>query len=207
VGKIHSVVGVAAMCVLALGACASSEVSVDDLRHAAHAAGNACPVDFDVPAALRAGGVDRPARPDGADVEVSDTETPAPDPTAAQLEQGLTPLEATAGLLIECHYQVDESKLTVRVVATRIPASLNILVPTISRTAKMTSAELSTFVATPPDPGDTRLTPDNEVALNRLRVDGDGDATLMVSADPALPGLSGEALRSATAALADQVNP
>lgn len=187
----------------AIGGCSSdSEVSVDAVRQAADGAQSAtCPVNFDVPAALRSGGVDKPAGLDSAKAEVSKTDEPAADPLAAQ-QQGMSPLDAAAGAYIECEYRVGEDALTIRLVATRVKAATAMLAPQIARDAGLTLKDLQGFITSPPGPGEIKVA-GGSVALGGLAVD-DGGATLMVSST--VPDVHDDTLRTVAGTLLSQVS-
>jgi hypothetical protein len=191
--------------VLACGACTSDDEpgnarTVDAVRQAVSEAGPApekCPL-VDVPAALRAAGVDGSARLDSATAEVSQSEEPADDPLAAQ-QQGTPPLEAAAGANVECHYLVGEDELDVNLMVTRSEGAVNLLAPLIVSESGMAMTELQDFLDELPGPGEVTM-PADTVAVVRPQVDG-GDAALMVVSD-----LGGDALREVAGTLATQIS-
>jgi hypothetical protein len=190
--------------VLACGACTSDDepenaLSVDAVRQAVGDAGPApenCPL-VDVPAALRLAGVDGSARLDSATAEVSQSEEPADDPLAAQ-QQGTSPLEASAGATIECHYLVGEDELDVHLVVTRSEGAVNMLAPLIVSEAGMAMSDLQDFLVSLPGPGEVTM-PADTVAVVQPEVAG-GDAALLVVSD-----VRGDALREVTGTLVTQL--
>jgi len=186
------------------GGCSSSggqAISVDAARKAA-AVGKPvnCPVAFDLPSALKSGGVNETATLDSADAEVSKTDTAAADPLAAQ-QNGMSALDAAAGAYIECDYRIGGNTLDIRLVATRAKAAIALLAPQIQRDAHLAVAELQAFINTKPGPGEVK-TAGGTVAVGGLAADG-GDAALMVTSD--VPELHDDALRKVTETLAAQV--
>jgi hypothetical protein len=194
--------------VLACGACTSDDepgnaLSVDTVREAAGKAGTSpenCPLDVDLPAALRSAGVDGSARLDSASAEVSQSDEPADDPLAAQ-QQGTPPLEAAAGALVECHYLVGDEELDVQLVVTRSEGAVNMLAPQIVADAGMAMSDLEDFLASPPGPGEVAM-PADTVAVAVPAVDG-GDAALVVSS--AVADVRGDALRTTADTLLTQL--
>jgi hypothetical protein len=194
--------------VLACGACTSDDepenaLSVDAVRQAAGDAGTSpenCPLDIDVPAALRSAGVDGSARLDSATAEVSERDEPADDPLAAQ-QQGMAPLDAAAGANIECHYLVGDEELDVQLVVTRSEGAVNMLAPQIVADAGMAMSDLEDFLASPPGPGDVAMAADT-VAVAAPAVDG-GDAALLVTS--AVSDVRGDALRTVAEKIVTQI--
>ncbi|GAB3586226.1 hypothetical protein GCM10027445_64740 [Amycolatopsis endophytica] len=173
-------------------------LSADALRQAATRADPAkCPVDFDVPAALTAAGVDGTAEFDSAEAQTSATTTPADDPLTAQQRDGMTPLDAVAGTYIECDYRVGGDTLSVRLVTTRVNAAVNLLVPQIVQDARLRLTDVDPLIAPPPAAGEVRRA-GSTVAVGGLAVDG-GDGALMVSSK--VPALHDDALAKATGSL------
>jgi hypothetical protein len=188
----------------ALSGCSSSDgqkVSVDAVRKAAAEDKPVnCPVDFDLPGALRSGGVDRPVALSSASAEVSKTEMPAADSMTAQ-QNGMSPLDAAAGAFLECDYRIGDDTLTIRVTATRAQAAIALLAPQIQRDARLAASELQPFFDSRPGPGEVKIA-GGSVAVAGLAADG-GDAALMVSSE--VPELRDETLRKVTGELLGQV--
>jgi hypothetical protein len=195
--------------VLACGACTSDDepenaLSVDAVRQTAGEAGASpenCPLDVDMPAALRSAGVDRSARLDSAAAEVSQRDEPADDPLAAQ-QQGMAPLDAAAGANIECHYRVGDDELDVQLIVTRSEGAVNMLAPRIAADAGMAMSDLEDFLGSPPGPGDIAMAADT-VAVAVPAADG-GDAALLVTS--AASDVRGDTLRTVADTIVTQIS-
>lgn len=197
--------GVLVASTLAMTGCGSDtgEVTLEGVRTAATKAGpspTTCPIPFDIPAALPGNPA---ARPGEVEVQVSKSTTPAPDPIAAQRDQGMAAIDAAAGVSINCDYEVDGKTIGTWLVATPTPGSANIMGPSIVQAAKMKLTQLEDFLKNLPDPGEVKLTPGGEIAIARVHVKGDGDATLMVNPDGTV---SGDALAKTTEKLLSQIH-
>jgi hypothetical protein len=188
----------------AVAGCSSEdgEITVEAVRKAAVDAGSSpdsCPIPFDVSAALP----DSPTvRPGEVEVETSKTTTPADDPLVAQRDQGMSPLDAMAGVSIDCRYEIDGKTFDAWLIATPGSGSINMFAPTIASAAGLDTAQLRDFLNAPPDPGEVKLTPGGEVALARVQVEGDGDASLLVDPDGIV---TNDALSKTTETLLGQI--
>ncbi|MEV4311263.1 hypothetical protein [Actinocrispum sp. NPDC049592] len=190
---------------LAIAGCSSSdgEITLDGLRKTATNAGPApttCPIPYDISAALP----DSPqVKPGDVEVQVSKSTTPAPDPLAAQRDQGMSALDAAAGVSINCDYEVNGKTVATWLVATPTPGAPNIMGPSITRAAHITTTQLADFLKNPPDPGEVKLTPTGTIAIAHIPVNGSGDATLMLNPDGLI---TTEALTKATKTLLSQIH-
>ncbi|WP_027942605.1 hypothetical protein [Amycolatopsis taiwanensis] len=112
------IVGALAVAGCTSGAGATDGIAFDDTRKAAAGAGPSpatCPIPFDVPAALSGSQAVQPGK---VEVCTSKTTSPAPDPLVAQRDQGMSALDAAAGVSIDCKYEVDGKTIDVWLVAT-----------------------------------------------------------------------------------------
>lgn len=168
---------------LAMAGCTSEDsITLDGVRKAAVDAGASpasCPIPFDVSAALP--GKPR-VRPGEVEVEVSKTTTPAPDPLAAQRD-GMSAIDAAAGMSVNCDYEVDGKTVGTWLFATPARGSISFMAPSIVHATGIKLAQLNDFLNDAPDPGEVKLTPGGKVAVARVHVQGDGDATLLVNPD------------------------
>jgi hypothetical protein len=203
IGRRTALGGVLIAC--ALTGCSSEDgdgITVEGAREAAVDAGSSptsCPIPFDVSAALPGS---PKVQPGEVEVQTSKTTTPAADPLAAQRDQGMSPLDAVAGVSIDCRYEVDGKTLDAWLIATPGSGSINIFAPTIASAGGLDTAQLRDFMNDPPEPGEVKLPPGGEVALARVPIEGDGDATLMVDPDGVV---TGDALSKTTKTLLDQI--
>jgi hypothetical protein len=182
---------------------AAGGMTLDGARRVAVNAGSSpasCPIPFDVSAALPGG---PRVEPGEVEVQVSKTSTPAPDPIAAQVGQGMSAIDAAAGMSINCDYQVDGKTVGTWLVATPGRGSINIMAPVIASAGEMEPATVTDFVTHPPEPGEVKLTPGGKVAVATVHVQGAGNATLMVNPDGIV---TGEALSKSTKTLLGQVH-
>jgi len=208
VHKRVSLGGVLITAALAMAGCpardgAGGSVTLDGARKAAVDAGPSpatCPIPFDVPAALPG---DQAVEPGTVEVETSTTTTPAADPLAAQRNQGMSALDAVAGVSIACGYDVDGRTVDTWLVATAGPGAVNLMAPRIASAAGLDMTQLREFLARPPEPGEVTVTPGGDVAVARIRVEGDGDASLLVDPDGVV---TGDALREMAKTLATQID-
>lgn len=205
IGTRAMVGGVLIAGMVAMAACTSGVdfgISVGGVRTLAVDAGPSptrCPVPFDVSAALPGG---RTALQGTVEVRVSKTTTPAADPLVAQRDQGMSALDAAAGVSIDCQYQVDAKTFDVWFVATPVQGAINLMAPRIDSAAHLDLVQVRDFLVHAPRPGEVELTPGGDIAVARLRVQGDGDASLFVDPDGVV---AGDALATTTKTLAEQL--
>jgi hypothetical protein len=109
--------------------------------------------------------------------------TPARDALAAQRDQGMSAIDAAAGVSIDCEYQVDGKTIRAWLFATPGRGAISIMTPTIVSEGGPEFEQLHAFLKDVPGPGEVKPTPGGEVAVARLHVKRDGDATLLVTAD------------------------
>jgi hypothetical protein len=193
---------------LVLGGCTSKDggaggITLDGVRKVAVDAGSSpasCPIPFDVSAALPGG---PRVEPGEVEVQASKTSTPVPDPVAAQVSQGMSAIDAAAGVSINCDYRVDGKTVGTWLVVTPGRGSINVMAPVIARAGELEMAKVTDFVTHPPEPGEVKLTPGGNVAVATVPVQGAGNATLMVD-----PGgvVTGDALSKSTKTLLGQVH-
>lgn len=189
----------------ALAGCSSEDgggITVENAREAAVDAGSSpstCPIPFDVSAALPGS---PKVRPGEIEVQTSKTTTPAADPLAAQRDEGMSPLDAVAGVSIDCRYEVDGKTIDAWLIAMPGSGSINLFAPTIASAGGLDNAQLRDFLNDAPEPGEVKLTPGGEVALARVRIEGDGDASLLVDPDGVV---TGDALSKTAKTLLDQI--
>lgn len=174
--------GVLITCALIAGCSSGDEgITLGDARKAAAGESpTSCPIPFDVSAALPGS---PKAQPGEVEVQTSKTTTPAPDPVAAQRDQGMSALDAAAGVSISCDYDVEGKTVEVWLVVTPGRGAVNMMAPSIMQAAKMDTAQLRDFLTDAPEPGEVKLTPGGDVAVAGVQVQDDGDASLLVNPD------------------------
>ncbi|MGB0098989.1 MAG: hypothetical protein WBP61_01785 [Nocardioides sp.] len=186
------VVAPSTILLVALSACSGTEatVSVDDVRQTATAAGatpDACPLDYDVDAALEAAGVEATAVLDAAGASVSEIATPPADPVEAQIDDGLSPIEVAAGADLSCSYEVGDGDLYVE-----LATSINDQFEAVSLFgARLQQADgglsveqLSDIVDALGEPGRTESVPNGTATVTTLHTADDaGTAALWVESD------------------------
>jgi hypothetical protein len=203
VDKRLAVGGVLFFCVTMVAGCTTGDaMSIDEVRKTAVDAGeapNSCPIPYDVSKALPG---NHDVQPGKVEIEVSKTTTPAADPVSAQANDGMSVIDATAGVSIDCEYKVGDKSVDVWLVALPRTGAVSVLAPQLSRSANLGSTQLQDFVNQPPNAGDVKLAPGDTVAVGRLRLQGKADAALFVNPD----GLTtGKDLETATKTLMSQI--
>lgn len=177
-------------------------MSIDEVRKTAVDAGEApisCPIPYDVSKALPG---NHDVQPGKVTVEVSKTTTPAADPMSAQVNEGMSAIEATAGVSIDCKYEVGDKSVDVWLFAMPRTGAVGVLGPQLARSAQLDSTQLRDFVVQQPNPGEVKLAPGGTVAVGRLRLQDKAEAAILVDPD----GLTtGKELEEATKTLLSQI--
>ncbi|MFE2144824.1 hypothetical protein ACFXA3_24310 [Streptomyces sp. NPDC059456] len=118
------------------------------------------------------------------------------------------PLARNPGGVVGCVFHIGGEDLEVHTVATRRPQALSVLFPVVSKAAGVGPEGLVPFGAraAAAKAGTAVLAPGGNVAAVRLELDGDGDASLLLTAGEAGPsGLSRGQVEGIAQALAVQV--
>jgi hypothetical protein len=203
VDKRLAIGGVLCFCVSMLAGCTSGDaMSIDEVRKTALDAGEtptSCPIPYDVSKALPS---NHDVQPGKITIDVSKTRTPAADPVSAQVNEGMSAIEATAGVSIDCEYKVGDKSFAVWLFAMPRTGAVSVLAPRLARDAELGSAQLRDFIEQQPNPGEVKLAPGGTVAVGRLRLQGKADAAVYVDPD----GLTtGKDLEEATKTLLSQI--
>ncbi|GAA2083830.1 hypothetical protein GCM10009759_02310 [Kitasatospora saccharophila] len=214
---------------LATGACTGGSddrpgavLSYAEVRSTAQQLGeqgsDTCPFGLDLPAALKAAGVDLTATGGSTDDRPATGETregqgPVPWPS------GMTPpssMPSAPGTpphgRITCVWTADGGPVELDLLAVPLnDVGLNIMLPSIARAGNLPASRLEEVAAHRPAPGGPPLlTPDGGLAaVARIPAKGDGDLVLLLSQDPPDDGehvLSGESLGKVLARLAAGVH-
>lgn len=203
VDKRLAVGGVLFFCVAMVAGCTSGDaMSIDEVRKTAVDAGEApisCPIPYDVSKALPG---NHDVQPGEVGVEVSKTTTPAADPVSAQVNEGMSVIEASAGVSIDCRYEVGDKSVDVWLFAMPRTGAVSVLAPQLASSAHLDLTGVREFVEQQPNPGEVKLAPGGTVAVGRLRLQDGADAALFVDPD----GLTtGKELEEATKTLLNQI--
>ncbi|MFG2987511.1 hypothetical protein ACGFYQ_40965 [Streptomyces sp. NPDC048258] len=162
-----------------------------------------CPLPYDIANAAKAAGLEGEARPghaDGGDEPVATAEggkRARPEDALAQ----------NPGALVSCDFLIGQEDLVVHTVATRDRQAINPLAPAIQQQAGMDFEALSAYLMQAGEAGAGKpvVTASGNLAAVRLKLDGEGDAFLVVAIGDS-PGAQDSARVSALAkALAGQV--
>ncbi|KNE83556.1 hypothetical protein ADZ36_04195 [Streptomyces fradiae] len=163
-----------------------------------------CPLPYDMGRAAQAAGLDAEAGPG----PVRDDDEPVATAEGGKRAESGEPLAVNPGALVTCTFHVGRDDVEVHTVATREPSALAPLAPVVSRLAAVSSDELIGYIdkAGKAEPGEAVVTGSGNVAAVRLRLDGDGDAALLVGAgESGTASLDRKQIGDLTRALADQV--
>jgi len=206
--------GAALLALVPLTSCSASDVtvSVADIRETAQAAGESpedCPVPFDVAAALDAAGARGEAELVEAEAVASERTEPAEDPVRAQMEDGLSPIQAAAGSSITCRYSVPGGELEVELLVSPSPkmhaAAMYLPAFVQSDGDSPDRDEVADLLERLVEPGQhAELSPDGDAVIVSLPVADDaGSAALWVESD----AVQGDALLSLADRLVDDLDP
>ncbi|MFG7943474.1 hypothetical protein [Streptomyces cacaoi] len=162
--------------------------------------GRSCPVPYDMPAALRAAGVDRRPAPGSVSGETAD-------------DSG-SPLARVDGALVNCGWTLGERRLRLYTVAVGKGAAVSVLLPQIQHDAGLSMSALRTFAdrAGAARAGVPVLTPaggrggDGVVATVALPSHGSDASALVLSTGTGKPQLSRRQVRDVAQELAEQAS-
>ncbi|MCP9944154.1 hypothetical protein LUX12_04105 [Streptomyces somaliensis] len=167
----------------------AAALSLSGLTRTADEGTDACPLAYDLAKAAKAAGLDGaigvgPAQDDGDPVATAEGGR-----RAAPGE----PLAENPGALVSCTFHIGENDVRVHTVATREPHAITPLAPVVQVLSASSIEELADYLKKVFDtgPGDAVVTDSGNVAAVRLKLDGDGDACLLVGlggAGAASPG-------------------
>ncbi|MFD9595257.1 hypothetical protein ACFWA9_21245 [Kitasatospora sp. NPDC059973] len=225
--RLLTVAGTAGI-LLGTAACSSSggvtgtgSLSYDHVRSTAQglAGTGPCPFGLDLPAALKAAGIDRPVTPgsNGGPAVTTDLGNgrPAePWPSGFSAPPSMASVPATPPTAwVTCAYTVGSAPVQIDLLA--VPengVAINMMLPYIQKAGGIGVDQLTRFAEAQPTAGQTKLTPGAEsVGVARVAANGKGDIALTLSQSSSDAGpeqaLTGEALRKATERLAAQLRP
>ncbi|WP_327278853.1 MULTISPECIES: hypothetical protein [unclassified Streptomyces] len=200
-------VAVVAAAFLLSGCTGGDALSVDELREIADAVdpegGIDCPLPYDFAEAAEAAGVTGDAGPGYATADlaaISGETDGGSDPNG--------PFARNPGGVVSCVFHIGREDLEVHTVATRRPRALSVLLPVVSKAAGVGPDGLIPFseAAAAAEAGTPVLVTSGNVAAVRLELDGNGDASLLLTAgDAGHSGLSRGQVEGLARALAGQV--
>lgn len=193
----------AALAVLALAGCSSDDppLSLDGARNAAAKPNpSTCPLHLDTAAALSSHGVGTKITQDSVVVLKSKTDKPAGNPIAAQ-QGGMSAVDATAGVYVDCGYKASPGTLDVQVAITPAKGAASLLGPELVRNARLSTTEARPLLESPPGAGEVKIV-SGTVAFGGIAVDG-GDGAILVTS--ALPDVRDDTLADITKTLVGQL--
>lgn len=199
----------------AITACGGSDpkVSVDKLQQAADKAiaapTSACPLGFDVNAALKKAGVAATATPG----DPTDPTALTVDADSATSADAGSIIKQRGGAMITCSYTLSGGgSLNATLLGIRTGLAMPVLAPMLNHDARLEMSTLATFISQKFKAGKAVVTPGAGLAAV-AKLDGSGgDVLLEVTTDATGPDnadqdgpITGEPLGKLTAALAEQV--
>ncbi|WP_051774292.1 hypothetical protein [Streptomyces sp. NRRL S-237] len=161
-----------------------------------------CPLSYDMAKAVKTAGVDTAAGPGS----VNGADGPAATGEGGKRAKPEEPLAENPGALVSCTFHIGPEDVEVHTIATRKPQASASLAPVVQRQAGMSTDDLIAYMnkAGEAEAGEPVLTGSGNVATVRLKLDGEGDAALLIgigetgrsSLEPARVGALAEALAS-----------
>ena len=160
----------------------SAPLSLDGLTETADGVpdngASTCPLPYDVAEAAAATGLDEAAGPG----PVQDDGDPVATAEGGKRAESGEPLAENPGVLVSCTFHIGKDDVQVHTVATRKPQAIAPLAPVVQSLAGASIDDLSRYMERAGDAkaGDVVVTDSGNVAAVRLKLDGDGDAYLLV---------------------------
>ncbi|GAA2655982.1 hypothetical protein [Streptomyces vastus] len=163
-----------------------------------------CPLPYDMAKAAKVASLDAEAGPG----PVQDGDAPVATAEGGKRAKPGEPLAENPGALVSCTFHIGQESVQVHTLATREPSGIAPLAPVVSSLAAVTADDLTSYVdkVGKAEAGEVVITDSGNVAAVRLKLDGDGDASLLVGAGEAgTASLNRKQVGDLTKALADQV--
>ncbi|MEU3281927.1 hypothetical protein [Streptomyces antibioticus] len=163
-----------------------------------------CPLPYDMVEAAKAVGLDADAGPG----PVRDDDEPVATAEGGKRAKAGEALAVNPGVLVSCTFHIGQDDVQVHTVATREPHAVYALAPVVSSLASVSTKDAISYVqkAGAAEDGKVVVTDSGNVAAVHLKLDGDGDAALLVGAGEAgTASLDRKQLGDLTEALAEQV--
>ncbi|MEF9883504.1 hypothetical protein [Streptomyces sp. P9-A4] len=139
---------------------------------------SSCPLPYDMAAAAKAAGLEGAVGPGPVKADGDPVATAEGGKRAKPGE----PLAENPGVLVSCTFHIGKDDVEVHTVATGKPQALAPLAPVIQRLSGSSVDELVAYLkeAGEAEAGKAVVTGSGKVAAVRLKLDGDGDASLLV---------------------------
>ena len=139
---------------------------------------SACPLPYDVAEAAKTAGLNGTK----AAGSVEDDTAPVATAEGGKRARPWEPLAKNPGVLVSCTFHIGEDDVQVHTVATRKPQAIAPLAPMVQTLSGSSVDDLVVYMKRAGDakPGDAVVTDSGNVAAVRLKLDGDGDAYLLV---------------------------
>ncbi|MFF3088758.1 hypothetical protein ACFVRB_27475 [Streptomyces nojiriensis] len=137
-----------------------------------------CPLSYDIAKAAKTAGVDTAAGPGS----VTGADGPAATGEGGKRAEPGEPLAQNPGALVSCTFHIGTEDVEVHTIATRKPQASALLAPVVQRQAGMSTDDLIAYVkkAGEAKAGEPVLTGSGNAATVRLKLDGEGDAALLI---------------------------
>ncbi|MFG3550110.1 hypothetical protein [Streptomyces sp. NPDC047725] len=162
-----------------------------------------CPLPYDLAEAAKDAGVEAEAGPGSAEEDGK----PAATAEGGKRAEPRSPLAVNPGVLISCTFHIGRADVQVHTIATSEQHAIYPLAPVISSLASLSADDVTGYVkkAAAAEAGKVVTTDNGSVASLRLKLDGEGDAALLVgTADGESAPLTPEQLSEVTKTLAEQ---
>lgn len=205
---IAAVLAAAALMTGCQSASGATPLSLNGLTHIADGVpeegAKTCPLSYDMVEAAKAVGLDADAGPG----PVRDDDEPVATAEGGKRAKAGEALAVNPGVLVSCTFHIGQDDVQVHTVATRELHAVYALAPVVSSLASASTKDAISYVqkAGAAGDGEAVVTDSGNVAAVHLKLDGDGDAALLVGAGEAgTASLDRKRLSDLTEALAEQV--
>ncbi|MFJ9078730.1 hypothetical protein ACIRO3_26335 [Streptomyces sp. NPDC102278] len=163
-----------------------------------------CPLAYDITKAAKAAGAEGASAP-GSVKEPGEAVATAEGGKRAEAD---TPLAQNPGALVSCVFHIGQEEVVVHTAATRRPQAVAPLAPIVGQLAGSSTKDLIAYInrMAKAKTGEPVVTESGNVVSVRLKLDGEGDAVMVVGAgDARHPALDRERIAALATSLADQV--
>ncbi|MFF6996059.1 hypothetical protein ACFY93_14105 [Streptomyces sp. NPDC008313] len=163
-----------------------------------------CPLPYDMTEAAKTAGLDAKAGPG----PVQDDDAPVATAEGGKRAKAGEALAVNPGALVSCTFHIGQEDVQVHTVATRERHAVYPLAPVVSSLASTSADDAIRYVekADAAKAGEVVITDTGNVATVRLKLEGDGDAAVLVGAgQPGTTSLDRKQISDLTEALVEQV--